>query len=270
MMTFRRKYYSCSKFADFIRGTVKPYAGTCEEWETWNESAKKKHPIRFYIAEELLDKIQSVIHFPLDVIYEIKYYINNRFITKTHMLESSLEKGKFHEYDQRILHCLFDELVNYVEIDLAWKNIVFDSEERKKFKAPWYSTGFFRIPWRNAESGLSYLKWASELKYAENIIHDDKENLLYGIDTSQAVSAKEILALYNWWKFERVNREDPDVVSGFNKLYEEHEKKGISISDWSDELRNAMDASDRIQQLYHNEDEDMLIRLIRQRRNMWT
>ena len=38
----RINYWSCSRFADWIRGTNKPFALEWDDWDTWTEEAKKK------------------------------------------------------------------------------------------------------------------------------------------------------------------------------------------------------------------------------------
>ena len=80
-----RNYWSCSKFADWVRGTPKLGAGTAEEWDDWKESAKVK-AVRYWLAEEGLSGLQDIVMFIPDKIYAVKYYINNRWITRTHSL----------------------------------------------------------------------------------------------------------------------------------------------------------------------------------------
>jgi hypothetical protein len=36
------EYWSCSKFADWLRGTSKIHSGTAEEWNVWRKAAKAK------------------------------------------------------------------------------------------------------------------------------------------------------------------------------------------------------------------------------------
>ena len=127
----RSNYWSCSKFADWLRGTDKISAGTGKQWDDWGEAAKEAHPIRYWIAEEGLDKIQDFVNWPLDKIYGVKYWINNRFVTRTHALTSNLKKGDWWELDTRIMHCLFDELVNHVEIELAASNFRWDASSQE-------------------------------------------------------------------------------------------------------------------------------------------
>jgi hypothetical protein len=60
-MAQRKNYWSCSKLADWIRGTVKGGSKTGSGWREWEVNAKQKHRIRFRIAEGTLDAIQNVI-----------------------------------------------------------------------------------------------------------------------------------------------------------------------------------------------------------------
>ena len=112
----RNRYWSNGKFANWVRGTPQPECGTSKEWRDWKQTAKTKHPFRYWLAETALDKIQDFIMYPIDKLYSVKYWLVNRFVTKTHQLTSNLKKGEWHELDERILHCLFDELVNFVEV----------------------------------------------------------------------------------------------------------------------------------------------------------
>ena len=80
-----RNYWTCSKFADWLRGTPKLGAGTSDEWDEWREKAKAK-TFRYWLAEEGLDILQNIVMFIPDKIHAVKYYINNRWITRTHGL----------------------------------------------------------------------------------------------------------------------------------------------------------------------------------------
>ena len=75
-MAQHSSYWSCSKFADWIRGTPKPGAGTVEEWDDWRETAKVK-AVRYWLAEEGLWYAQHYIMWPIDKLYDIKYNLPN-------------------------------------------------------------------------------------------------------------------------------------------------------------------------------------------------
>jgi hypothetical protein len=127
-----------------------------EDWEKWRSEVKAKSPIRYFIAEKLLNKIQDFFNFPKDIYNSIRHYIRNRFITKTHYLKTGLKPGVYHELDERILCGLFNELVDFVEVEQAWINYI-SNDKKYNFKNG-----------RSIESGLDHLKWASELKYDED------------------------------------------------------------------------------------------------------
>ena len=274
-----RKHWSNSRFANLLRGTTQLECGTSKEWKSWETEAKTKHPFRYWLTETALDKIQDFIMYPVDKLYSIKYWLVNRYITKTHALTSTLKKGQYHELDERILYCLFDELVEFVEIDLAWKNIICDEASAKKYNAPWLAKGWFRTrTWRNAQSGLDYLDWETTLTKDESygLNKDDPE---YGKPTDQAIKAQEISELYHWWKFTRNKRPDPYEASGWNARYERNTNNGESLWEYmctaeneeeKAESRRILDLLNKIEEEYYSEDENMLIKLVKIRRSLWT
>lgn len=277
-MPGRHNYWSCTKFADWLRGTKKLNSGTSKQWKDWKTQSSHLHPFRHWLAEEGLDKLQDTIMWPIDQLYSIKYWWCNRFITKTHTLTSTLPKGDWHELDTRILHCLFDELVNFVEVELAWSHIAWDKETRKQYRANFFSSGWFRTrTWRCPEAGLAHLHWASNLTNADWLDDDKKHEAEL---TAQAITARELIDLYNWWKVTRPARPDPYDASGWSKTYNEQKAKhgGDPFwDDWEDEAGEdrkrryeCLNVSVKIEEDYYKEDEEMLIRLVRIRRGLWT
>jgi len=271
----RKTYWSCTKFADWLRGTKKLSAGTSKDWNEWEKEAKVKHPIRYWLAEEALDKIQNVIHFIPDTLYSIKYAWVNRFVTKTHTLTSTLPRWKWHELDTRILHCMFDELVNFVEVELAAANFRFDKEAQKKYKTPFWSNGWFRTrTYRNAMAGREYLDWARKLVKDESWgIGPGDEG--YGELTSQAKAAQEILELYMWWTLGRPLRKDPYEESGWSAYCERRRQNGERLLNWlnddnKEESSRIIEILNNIETQHEEEDEAMLIRLIKVRKHLWT
>lgn len=274
-----KNYWSCSKFADWLRGTPKLPSGTSEEWSAWEKKAKSKK-LRYWLAEEGLDYLEGFLCWPANRISDIRCYINNRWIKKSHALTSNLKRGQWHEFDTRLLHAVFDELVNFVEIELAQMLVVSSVEERKKYKIQRHQI-FFRISvWRIPEAGIDYLKWASDLKIED---HVDKNDPSYGQPTRQALAAQETLKLYKWWKEERPKRPDPHEISGLRKYYEE-KRKGFTTGDidsWCSFISNKNNVKDenfdnilnfchQMEKEQEEEDTTMLIHLIRIRQSLWT
>ena len=277
----RNNYWSCSKFADWLRGTKKLSAGTAEQWDEWTTTAQMKHNFRYWLAEEGLDYLQKVVCFVPDTLYSIKYYINNRWVTRTHCLTAhprDIKPGHWHDVGNRFLPCLFNELQDFVEVELAWWHIAWaDSTEKAKYNAPFWATGWFRWrTWRCPQSGLDTLEWQRQLRWQEDEVGPDHKEL--GKPTPQAIKAQEILDLYTWWTVTRPARPDPYDASGWTEYCEKsREANGGKLSwggDKSPELKKMSKiASKKLHKMeadFEKEDEDMMIRLIKVRHGLWT
>lgn len=279
-----RNYWTCSKFADWLRGTTKLKMGTAEEWHEWETRAKRDFPIRWWLAEEGLDYIQKFIMFIPDKLHAVKYYFNNRFITRTHALTANprdIKPGEWRDVGHRFLPCLFNELQDFVEVELAWWHLVWENkEERKKYNAPWWRFGWWNMRlWRCPQAGLDNLKWQSELVWRADEGFPEGDPRI-GQPTPQAKNAQEILALYKWWTETYRNRPDPMEASGWSAYCDAcREETGSSM--WlslaqtkNKALKKQGDKAHKllhkIEAAYEKEDEEMLIRLIKIRHSLWT
>ena len=279
----RSHYWSCSKFADWVRGTPKLGAGTSEQWDEWTDKAQRYHPVRYWLAEEGLDYVSNIVYFIPDTLYSIKYYINNRWVTRTHSLTAhprDIKPGQWHDVGNRFLPCLFNELVDFVEIESAWSHIAWGSEEDKaKYKAPFWASGWFRWrTWRCPQAGIDHLDWAMTLVMDDNM-GVEKNSPNYGKPTGQAERAKEIKELYTWWTVTRPARLDPYEASGWTAVCEASRLANGGKFNWSGRekdpvLKKQSDKAHKLLQkmetAYEKEDEDMMIRLIKVRDSLWT
>ena len=275
----RSHYWTIGKFADWLRGTPKLKCGTSEEWNEWEDTAKAAHPVRWWIAEEGLDYLQRFVYYIPDKLNDIRYYINNRWVSKSHALTADprdIKPGNWSDVGSRFLPCLFKELVDFVEIEQAWHHCMWSDEAKTKFDVPWYRKGWLRWrTWRCPEAGMEYLKWASTLTNEEFLEEGEKH---LAEPTYQANAAKEIIELYTWWTTVYRNRPDPYEVSGWTAYCEaSREANGGRLSfsgDKSPELKKAskkaLDKLHKIEKAYEDEDEAMMIRLIKIRQSLWT
>jgi hypothetical protein len=235
----RFNYWSCSKLANLIRGDDKPGALSWEDWEKWRKTASEKHPYRYWLAEEGLDILQDIVNFPMDVYHTISVYIRNRYIDKIHYLRTGLKPGIYYDLDWRILNGLFNELVIYVESELAHTMRAYPDRHYKFIKG------------RCKLAGLDHLNWASQLIMNEDYgISPDDEN--YGKPTHQAIIAKKVYELYSWW-LNRDNRVDPHTLYSKEKDGKYYYRKIAEIEDD-----------------YDKEDTDMLVELVKIRGSLWT
>jgi len=273
-------YWSCSPFADWIRGTKKLSVGTARQWNEWTTAAQIKHSFRYWLAEELLDNIQDFVTWPVRKIYDIKYYINNRWVSRTHSLTAharDIKPGQWRDVGNRFLPCLFNELVDFVEIESAWSHIAWGNKEaRAKYDPPFWASGWWRWRvWRSPQAGLDHLDWAMALTNSDWCEPSDPN---YGKPTSQALAAKEIKELYTWWTVTYRNRPDAYDASGWTAYCEASRiANGGKLSfgdDRSPELEEMSNKShellQEIEEAYRKEDEAMMIRLICARDSLWT
>jgi hypothetical protein len=277
----RSHYWTISKFADWLRGTPKLKCGTSEEWNDWEDKAKAAYPIRWWIAEEGLDYLQKFVYYIPDKLNDIRYYINNRWVSHSHALTAhprDIQPGNWSDVGSRFLPCMFNELVDFVEIEQAWHHCIWSDDAKTKFETPWWRKGWLRWrTWRCPEAGMEYLKWASSLTIGEDMGAEPGSDG-YGEPTYQATAAKEIIELYTWWTVTYRNRPDAYDASGWSEYCEASRiANGGKLSfsgDKSPELKAMSDTSHKklqeIEAAYETEDEEMMIRLIKIRQSLWT
>lgn len=243
---WRVHYWSCSRFADWVRGTPKPPGGTAEEWDAWDQQAKAAHPIRFWLTEEGLNKIQDTLNFPADVWRTVRTYLLNRFVYEYHLLRADREfirPGDYRDFGDRILPCLFSSFARWVERDI----------------------------------GLEHFEWEKDL-VTDDSYGVDETHPEWGKLTRQALKAREVILLHWWWRSVRPNRVPADAKSMefYLLMTEKYDKEGrlwgLTRHFTPEELttfRELHAEEDRIEQEYYDEDTAMLNRLIALRRELW-
>jgi len=258
----KRYYFEESKLVDRLRtrfGIVKPIALPWREWDEWNEKIKKEKPVAYFITEtvpEFLDNVLGKIPTP---IADIRYYCRNRFYRKSHVLPCYFKPGEYHDLDERLLHGIMNSLVDFVEVELAYKSRWCNTEESKTAK------------WRKGrcpELGLAHLAWEMTL--------DDPNLGVYDRCDSQATTAREVKAIYDWCKITRPARPDPMDASGWSEYCKKSEAAGHSIFSNKEKDPLLVEMSDmthkklrEIEAAYDAEDEEMLMRIIKIRRSLW-
>ncbi len=201
-----------------------------------------------YLKEKIEDLFYDVESKYLFTLNWLRYRTTRRY----HIVDTYLQPG-YYDADERILNSNFSILVDFIEIEKAWMNTW--SDRSKYCKLSWFDKKFRRF--RSPEDGISYLNW--EIEHTE---------------ANQAKAAKEMMDLYTWWKVTRPNREYPFVVSGYYDLFPDNSESD-NFFDRSNILssKKAKAVFKKIRKIedgYDKEDENMLIRLMKVRKSMWT
>jgi len=203
--------------------------------------------------------IENYINFPIYMLKtylkDIERWIAHRTYDKYHVVKTDLKPG-YYDIDTRILHSNFTLLVDFVEIEKASLQYFFASHERtKKFGSRVNFNNLTKAQKR--ELGLQYLDW--EINNTDEPFFPER----------QRESAKETKELYLWWTDVRPSRIDP-----YDKYEEELDKFSGSILNMDGKNKKKMMALykkiGKLEDQYEKEDETMLIRLMKNRKNLWT
>jgi hypothetical protein len=184
---------------------------------------------------------------------DIKYWIAHRTYDKYHVVRTGLPVG-YSDTVEKMLHANFTMLIDFIEVEKAWMNHIC---HKTPHPFPWWQRKFRKF--RSAPDGLDYLYWECHLDVS-------------AVGHSQREAAIEQRELYRWWTDIRLNRDDPDEVSGWKALFESR-GDAIPFADGprlNKEMMKALKISSKIEARYAKEDEAMLIRLMKIRLSLWT
>lgn len=286
------RHYCSSKPVEWLRTKVfkidKPKALPWGGWEIWDEELKSSRPIAFFLTEVLPVWVEVIPNYTVKYLTDFRQYVRARN-NYSHGLTSNLEKGQYHDMSSRMMHSLFDSFVNYIEVDEAYSYISCGNDEvMKKYNIPFTERHSF-LNWGKCypvpQAGIDKLKWEMNL---------DAGNSQGSIwDSRQSDIAVEKMTLYTWWTVIRPARGDSWVVSGFRQFWDAmDEKYGEDFpsasktrrrrTGWLNRGNNILtvaerktynklsDAKSKLEQQWEDEDDAMLLRLVKIRRNLWT
>lgn len=247
----------------------KPVALQHHEWEAWHENTRRERPAAYFFRVTLPDWFEDIYKNITKPFNDLRYAIRVRVFDRYHVIHTGLEPG-YADCDTRMLHGMFNLLVDFVEVEQAWMHVAFDEAAQKKYSHPWWSLGWTRFrAFRDPEAGLAYLRWEMTL--------DDPALKEHERSPSQAQTAREVWELYHWWKEVRPNRPDPHDASGWSEYCDARRAIGRSPLDFryvdeedQQRRRTALDRTHEIEQAYDREDDEMLMRLIKIRKSLWT
>jgi len=181
---------------------------------------------------------------------DLKSWLINIFKRKHYLIKcDNLKRGQWYDCDTRLFEINFQILVNYVEDELAWMQLIAENRTR------WYQR-WIRIK-DGRELGLRELNW--EIEQGED-------------SPEQSESAKKIRDLYLWYKDVRPNRIDPfeNVPESDFKLEEVSGGGRRLVSNDSDEYHKALNKAFEMEQEQYVEDTQRIQEIIQIRQMMWT
>jgi len=237
-----------------------PEIASIEEWDNWATKAQN-NKIRWFLTETLPDYLSFRFLWPYE---RIGRKLKNKYVRKYNLIHiHSLKATEYYGAGDRLMHGMFQLLADLVELEKAQQQIVWGNESVTGYIAK----GKDRKP----EMGVKRLDWEIALGKKGGV--------------NQSKNAKQIKALYIWWTVTRVNRVEPIDVKGTmgistNEYYDDmrlENKKSIATifnemvhdKDKDPELYESINkACNDAEEEYEKEDEKMLIRLVKLRKNL--
>ena len=237
-----------------------PFAETAKGWRLFNSEFKENAPIRYWIQNDLIRSVIWPIEFKINDMIE---YVRFRTYDRYNVVDTGLPPN-YYDISTMMLHANFNMLRNYIEVDKGLD--YFWAHKDKYTQLPWYHQYviFQRLfkP-RYPALGIKYLEWESTL--------DSPELDEYSRSDKQAVTARELLYLYNWWVNERPTRKLMDNPS--------YDDQGFDMGPCDEDFdKSAEDyirykeisaLNDQQEKSWEDEDTNNLIRLIKIRKSLW-
>ena len=240
-----------------------PGSMSSKGWRLFDKEFKERAPIRYWLKSGLIRRIINPIRWRYNGISD---WFRYRTTHKYHIIDTGLVPG-YYEIDTLMLHGNFNMLKDFVEVSQArhryyWSDDYRDNSSWCEKHMPFYSVFY---PFRRPDLGIAYLDWASTL--------DDPSLPPYEQSPSQAVEAREIKSLYLWWVKDRPARKEIEHVhydnQGLGWLSSLDEDFDRDAEDYKAHVEN-MVQRDKQAADWEAEDQDMLIRLMKIRKGLWT
>ena len=109
--------------------TNKPLAASSKGWTDWNNSAKQKYPIRYWIFEEFPMKWHDLFKWSNDLYWQFQW----RFNQKHQYNKVTFAKPGYYDTDRRIFYAMCELTTQFVEYQLKDGHVDWDGtpEHRK-------------------------------------------------------------------------------------------------------------------------------------------
>jgi len=239
-----------------------PGSMTSKGWRLFNKEYEEQAPIRYWFAHTFKYAVLMPVKWKYEKIHD---WVRYRTYDRYHIVKTGLEPS-YYDACTVMLHVNFNILKEFVEVEQAWSTYCW-SDDRKE--ASWCEKHmpFYRrvYPFRRPDLGIKHYEWAATLDDPALPPHERCDH--------QAVAAREILVLYKWWVEDRPARKEVEHVSydhqGLDMMASLDDDFDREAPDFKAHVAS-MDAATKQEEDWNTEDEEMLIRLMKVRRSLWT
>jgi hypothetical protein len=243
----------------------------------WKDNFKTTRPIVYWLTETLPAYYYGIAEKASDMWYDVENVIDNVLVQRADRWKTGLKRTEFDSADELMLRVNFMQYVDYVESTFAHRYIRSqvgkhrneNSDEEKKWTK--ISNAANRYPW------LHFKRYTNK-EYALRHLHQSFDDDDY-LDHEEIRRLGMVLCLYIWWTQVRPNRGDSEEVSGLLQFRESMRVKyGTKDNMWTfsvlskedkEEYRAIMQRDTDLSEEWMREDTDMLVKLVKNRQNLW-
>ena len=230
------------------------------KWAEWDAEQKKNTPIRWFFADTVPDFFNENLVWPIERNYR---KFKARWIHKEWMvIPRRLDKYEYVENDTLMIHSMFEILEKYVLEEKSHMWHVFSDD----ISPP-------KDDYEKFNYAMKHLDWEIALCKDMDLKHSPPCT-----ERSQSHTAKETKELFFWWVNERPDRVDPYENMWYQKYHEMRKERGFdefsmrndNTPEEEEVYKKAMDLATVLEEKYRDEDEEMMIRLVKISPGMWT
>jgi hypothetical protein len=220
---------------------------TSVAWRKRDAKLRSRFPIRWFFNETCIDFWNYEVKARYNT---VRNWLRYRTTARYHVVKLQTEPG-YMDPDTRLMMTNFQILKDYVEIELAAMNEATNNCEGDEplHKAMGRFRKKYRRGHRYPDKGLQYLDW--EIKECAGNV--------------QGTTAAEKKELYLWWTQYRPARLE---VYSDPLIWGKDERSGEDLFNGSNAWEYHL--CHELENMYHREDEEMLIRLMKIRTSLWT
>jgi hypothetical protein len=248
----------------FIRSPKSPRSAEMHVWNRIEKAQRKNHPIAYFLLYDVVTYVSVKKRRIGDFIWWFKYRLQKEH--RYHIVDTKLSPGYYSEADI-LLHSSMSVLVDYVETHYH------GADEPGAVGLRNYITFL--------EGNLDPKSWPEwERKYGAKYKRQKIES-----EMKYVVAYRDILMLYNWWKFQR-DVEHLSMEQEKNMFWDTRKFKAgfdmestdapvdpakLSLKEkrlYNKEIRDSIDLHTREDAL-NDKDDEMLARLAKVRKYLW-
>jgi hypothetical protein len=213
--------------------------GTADEWVDYAKRKKAMGGFLYHLAETI-DWLESFFYrWSRTLYYDPRFWIKNMFIhPRWYIRAKTLEVGQWYDLDTSMLHINMQMVVDFIEGE---------------------KDGY---PWELAEMD----------KFINNQPSQIEVDFKDGIPQRQYEDMKEVWEIYEWWQNYPKRQKEIDAIYG--EIPERKQESDCSLEMFSKEnmdiSRPYHDRIHKLEEKLEQEEEEMLIRLMKVRKSLWT